>query len=70
MSTNLPTELHGAEALAFAEQHLRKIKVNPDTWEIEYEAPSTGEKWLLDYPQSGLQGGGSPRLRKMDSGQK
>ncbi|MBV8436518.1 MAG: hypothetical protein JOY95_03300, partial [Silvibacterium sp.] len=35
------------------------------TWQISYEDPSTGDLWIMDYPQSEAQGGGSPRLRKV-----
>lgn len=58
------SEFSGAEAIQYAERHLRKHRVNAATWEIEYIDPITGEEWLLDYPQSELHGGGPPRLRK------
>ncbi|WP_133719260.1 Imm27 family immunity protein [Methylocaldum gracile] len=57
-------ELHGVDAIEYTKR-LRKIKSNPDTWEIEYIDDSTGEKWLMDYPESEYHGGGSPRLRKL-----
>jgi hypothetical protein len=57
-------ELEGKDAVDFAERHLRKIQSNPQTWEIEYEDPTTGEKWVMDYPHSEVHGGGSPRLRR------
>jgi hypothetical protein len=60
-----PTELRGAEAVNFAGAHLRKVRSNPDTWEVEYVDDSTGEHWLMDYPHSEQHGGGSPRLRKV-----
>jgi Immunity protein 27 len=59
-----PRELRGTEAVEFA-QRLRKVASNPDTWEIEYIDEQTGEQWLMDYPDSGSHGGGSPRLRKI-----
>jgi hypothetical protein len=59
------TEFRGAEAVEYANTRLRKVKIAPEKWETEYEDPSTGEKWLLDYPHSELQGGGEPRLRKL-----
>ncbi len=59
-------ELKGAEALRFAEAKLTKIKVHAETWEVEYLDPITGDHWILDYPDSELQGGGSPRLRRTE----
>lgn len=58
-----PEELRGAEAIRYAESHLRKLRSNPDTWEVEYIDDSSGQFWVLDYPDSGQHGGGSPRLR-------
>jgi len=58
-------ELKGAEALRFAEAKLKKIRSDPDTWEVEYVDESTGERWILDYPSSEQHGGGSPRLRRV-----
>jgi Immunity protein 27 len=70
MTPRTPEQFEGTEAVDFAERHLRKVKVNPQTWEIEYDDPKTGEKWLMDYPNSEAQGGGSPRLRKIACGNK
>lgn len=64
MMSSTPEELEGKEAVDFAERHLRKVRANPQTWEVEYEDPRTGELWVMDYPHSELQGGGSPRLRR------
>ena len=64
MTSRLPQELEGKDAVDYAERHLRKLRVNSQTWEIEYEDPTTGEKWIMDYPHSEAQGGGSPRLRR------
>lgn len=58
-------ELVGAQARTFADTHLQKVKVDPVTWEIEYVDPDTGERWLMDYPQSESHGGGPPRLRRI-----
>jgi len=57
-------ELHGAEAVRFAAERLRRLRSNADTWETEYVDDATGELWVMDYPHGELQGGGSPRLRK------
>jgi hypothetical protein len=61
------TELEGARALAYADKHLREVKVDAATWEVEYVCPTSGQRWLMDYPQSGAHGGGSPRLRAVPS---
>jgi hypothetical protein len=53
--------LRGAEALEYA-KHLRKAGVDAERWEIEYIDEGTGDRWLLDYPESERHGGGSPRL--------
>ena len=34
-------------------------------WEEKYVDGATGEIWILDYPESGLHGGGPPRLRRV-----
>ncbi len=54
----------GEEAL----RHARKLtKTSHDTahWVTEYIDPHSGERWVLDYLQSELNGGGPPRLRKL-----
>lgn len=56
-------ELRGVDALEYAKT-LRKVGSNPETWEVEYLDETTGQVWVLDYPDSQYQGGGSPRLRK------
>jgi hypothetical protein len=58
------SELHGADAVQFASDRLRKVRVDVDTWEIEYIDDATGETWIMDYPHGEHHGGGSPRLRK------
>jgi hypothetical protein len=56
-------QLFGKEVIEFSENNLKEIGVK--NWEVEYEDEKTGEKWLMDYPQGALQGGGPPRLRKI-----
>jgi hypothetical protein len=58
-------ELEGNAALDFAGQHLTKVRVDLVKWEIEYFDPKTLGTWMMDYPNGELQGGGSPRLRKV-----
>jgi hypothetical protein len=60
--------LNGADAVKYAAARLRKLRVDPASWEIEYVDDSTGETWVMDYPNSELQGGGSPRLRRRHRG--
>jgi Immunity protein 27 len=59
------SELEGAEAVEYAQQRLKEVRVDPDKWEVEYVDERTGDKWLMDYPHAELQGGGSPRLRRV-----
>ena len=61
------TELHGAEARRYADSHLEKVRTDPATWEVEYVDRKTGARWLMDYPDSGAHGGGSPRLRRLQA---
>ena len=60
-----PKELRGKEAIEYVKHNLKKFRTNPETWETEYLDEKTGDKWILDYPESGYHGGGSPRLRKI-----
>lgn len=57
-------ELYGAEAKVYAQNHLEKFRVNGDLWQIEYECPDTGVRWIMDFPYGEYHGGGPPRLRK------
>ncbi len=61
-----PKELEGVPAIEYAEKYLRKVRVDNRLWEIEYIDGATGQRWVMDYPQSELQGGGPPRLRPVD----
>lgn len=57
--------LEGAEAIRYADAKLKKVRSDPDKWEVEYVDEASGEKWILDYPNSEEHGGGSPRLRRI-----
>lgn len=57
--------LTGNEAQQYGEEHLEKLKVDAANWTKLYRCPITGVKWLMDFPESGLQGGGPPRLRQL-----
>jgi hypothetical protein len=57
--------LEGKDALDFAEKYLRKGLIDSQNWEIEYENPDNGDKWIMTYPDSEAHGGGSPLLTKV-----
>lgn len=59
-------ELNGMEAQNYYKEHLKKISVDGQAWQITYQCPITGILWLADFPHSERQGGGPPRLRKKD----
>ncbi len=62
-SCDTDTIFMGNKADAYAKEHL--IKVGGRNWEIDYVCPDTGQRWIKDFPQSRLQGGGPPRLRRL-----
>lgn len=58
-------ELIGAEAAEYA-QHLTRVTVNNETWEVEYVVPD----WMAvdgDVPQQRGAWWGSPLLRRLPS---
>jgi uncharacterized membrane protein YhaH (DUF805 family) len=59
------TEYSGKEAIDFAKRNFRETGRSGGGWLIHYEDPKTGEKWILDWPDGWLQGGGEARLRKV-----
>jgi hypothetical protein len=61
-------ELRGADAIKFAEESLKKVHANAATWETEYVDEATGDRWIMDYPDSERHGGGTPRLRRLPAG--
>jgi hypothetical protein len=65
---NAKTLFEGQDALKYIEKkNLREVRQDDRLWQTEYADDKTGERWILDYPHSGLQGGGSPRLRRIES---
>jgi hypothetical protein len=66
MAEEYKIEYRGAEAYDYAEKHLKKIRVILEKWETEYKNIRTDELWVLDYPHSENQGGGEPRLRRVE----
>lgn len=64
------TVLNGRESEDYAVEHLEKVSVDAAAWTKNFRCPATGAEWFMDYPESELPGGGSPRLRRLDeSGQ-
>lgn len=63
MSTK-PVELWGNEALHYIAENLRQTRIDNERWETTY-VDRDGEVWIRDYPHGELQGGGSPRLRRL-----
>ena len=58
-------KLEGNEAIQYARNHLRKVKVDGEKWEIEYICPESGIRWIEDFPYGESHGGGPSRLRKI-----
>ena len=65
MNEIIRDEYRGKEALDHISKYLKKVKSDPNLWQTEYIDIKTGKKWLLDYPNSELQGGGEARLKKI-----
>ncbi|MEJ6844779.1 Imm27 family immunity protein [Sinorhizobium fredii] len=57
-----PPELTGKAAVDYAAK-LRLLSTDADTWVKYYVDDLTGRRWVMEYPDSGRHGGGSPRLR-------
>ena len=64
---NQITELNGRRAQDYVKEHLVKTQVYSEAWEIKYQCPKTGASFIKDFPHSELQGGGHPRLRKVNT---
>jgi immunity protein 27 of polymorphic toxin system len=47
---------------ALTKHHLQRVAVSADGWDTLYRDPGDGRHWELTYPDSGLHGGGPPRL--------
>ena len=52
-------EIIGGEGEEYAREHLKKICVVVEKWEILYKCPTTDRYWKKYYPNEG-QGGGPP----------
>lgn len=51
------------EAMDLKLKELRQIQVDGINWFIYYLDETKNEKWVKEYPNSQLQGGGEPQLR-------
>jgi hypothetical protein len=58
------TELTGDEAHKYAHEHLQKTGGDGAIWEIDYVCPTTGQRWVQDYPFSSHYET-TPRLRRI-----
>lgn len=58
-------KFEGDEALQYAREHLIEVRVDNASQITHYVCPATNMAWQMDYPQSDLHGGGSPRLRQV-----
>jgi hypothetical protein len=65
---DLVMEMSGDAARQYAADHLEKIEVRADGWEVLYRCPVTGRLWLKDYPRGAEQGGGPARLAQVEPG--
>ena len=57
--------LYGEEAKRFAQEYLVKVEVDAVLWTKKFIDPLTGDEWIMDFPESGLHGGGPERLRRI-----
>jgi len=57
------SELDGAAAVMYADEHLQEVKVDSTNWIVEFVCPETGKRWIMDYPYAAAHGGGPPRVR-------
>ena len=60
-------QLEGNNAQRYCSNHLENIYADGETWQIFYKCPSKDISWVKEFSNSELHGGGSPRLRKLNS---
>jgi Immunity protein 27 len=63
-SCDVITEVRGADVASVLE-HLEPIEHDARQWLATYRCRRTAARWLLTYPQSGMQGGGPPLLTRL-----
>ena len=61
------TELYGAEAEAYAGEHLLRDGTDTAAFEERFVCPDTSRRWLLDYPERRGEEPGQARLRLVSS---
>lgn len=61
---NRDDEYRGSVAVEKASS-MKKVGQDDSGWKIYYQDDRTGDQWVMDYPDSGQHGGGSPRLRRL-----
>lgn len=59
------TQLVGEDAYRYANEHLHRLATDYSGWVTEYECPCSDNKWLMEYPDSQLHGGGLPSLTRL-----
>jgi hypothetical protein len=47
-------------------QTLKQLKVDHEHWTVYYADEVNGDKWIKEYPNSELHGGGPPQLRLIE----
>ena len=45
---------------------LLKIRIDNFKWMVYYVDEGTNEKWVEEYPDSGMHGGGAPQLKLIE----
>lgn len=58
--------LEGRSAKDFAYTELTRLGSTSSGWVVVYRCPRCGAYWVLDWPLSGMQGGGPARLRRIE----
>lgn len=53
-------QLHGAEGQTYEKDHLRRLSIDEENWQVLLECPETGLLWKKYYPQAEAHGGGPP----------
>jgi hypothetical protein len=52
---------------ALTKHDLQRVAVSADGWDMLYRDPGDGRYWELTHPDSGLHGGGPPRLTHLSA---
>lgn len=60
------TKIIQGDELDLKKIKLQKVRVDNINWLVYYIDENTNEKWVEEYINSGLHGGGPPQLRLLD----